>query len=365
MRDLGIAIGSVMIALFAVLMVLACAGYSPGAVLTTWSAGAFGSTARIAASLQEAAPLLWCGLAAAIAFRAGALNIGVEGQFALGAVFAAGFATSWQVPGPAWLATTMALAAGAAAGALWAALALALERGRGVPLVLSTILLNLIAFGFASMLVERVFHDAATTAPQTAVIARDLRLPVWLVGVRLHIGAVAMETGVVAMHIGVVAAGLATVGLWLVQTRTALGFGWTVAGLNPLAGRIAGLPIERRRMQAMVLSGTLGGIAGACQVLGVTHVLSAGSSTSGSGYGFAGIAVALLGRLHPLGVLAAALFFGALDTGARQLERRLEIPHDLGEVVKGLVVAGVLVGVGIAAVLAARRGRADGKSDDA
>jgi simple sugar transport system permease protein len=163
------------------------------------------------------------------------------------------------------------------------------------------------------------------------MIADSLRLPALLSGTTLHLG--------------VVLAGALALLVWVVQRQTTLGFEIQAAGLNPIAARLAGIPVASRQILVMAVSGGCAGLAGAVQQAGVTGFMS-GSSTS---YGYAGIAVALLGRLHPLGVAAAAVFFGMLDTGARNLEKKLAIPHDLGDVVKGLIVLAVLVGVALAA----------------
>jgi simple sugar transport system permease protein len=280
--------------------------------------------------------LLLTGLAAAVAFRCGVWNIGAEGQFLIGAVTMVAFGTMLLLPGPGWLILPIVLILSAISGATWALLATGLERWRGVPVVLSTILLNFIAVAVVGMLVQGPLHDPATTAPQTAVIAEHLRLPVLADGTRLHLGVL-------------IAAAIA-VALWLALKRTTVGFEVQVVGLNPDAAHLMGMPVGARQVLVMAVSGGLAGFAGAAQVAGVTTMLS-GSPTS---YGYAGIAVAMLGRLHPLGIIAASLFLGMLSTGARNLERRLAIPHDAGDVVQGLLVLAILVGAGIAARRALR-----------
>lgn len=327
-----IALGAIGAVGIVVLGGLALLGHAPAAVLATWFEGAAGNGVRLAMSLQEACPLLLTGLAAAVAFRCGVWNIGAEGQFLLGAVTMVAFGTVLLPPGPGWLALPSILLLSVGAGALWALLATALERWRGVPVVLSTILLNFIAVAVVGMLVQGPLHDPTTSAPQTAVIADQARLPLLIAGSRLHLGAV------IAL--------LAAVVLWFVLRRTTIGFEVQVVGLNPDAARLAGMPVAARQVLVMAVSGGLAGFAGAAQVAGVTGMLS-GAPTS---YGYAGIAVALLGRLHPLGIVAAAVFMGMLGTGTRHLERRLAIPHDVGDVVQGLVVLTVVV-----AGLAARR----------
>jgi simple sugar transport system permease protein len=331
-----IALGAVAAVIAAVLVVLAIAGHPPWTVLATWFQGAAGSWTRLALSVQEAGPLLLTGLAAAVAFRCGVWNIGAEGQFLIGAVTAVAFGTVLLIPGPAWLVLPVIALLAATTGAAWSLVASGLDRWRGVPVVLSTILLNFIALAVVGMLVQGPLHDPATTAPQTALVAEHLRLPALVDGTKLHLG--------------VVLAFLVALALWLGLTRTTLGFEIQVIGHNPTAARLVGMPVGARQLLVMALSGGLAGVAGAAQVVGVTGMLS-GSPTS---YGYAGIAVAMLGRLHPLGIIVAALFLGMLSTGSRHLERRLAIPHDVGDVVQGLLVLAVLAGAAIAARRALR-----------
>ncbi len=322
MRELALALGAALAAVLLLLLGLWLVGQPPLSVLATGWQGAAGSWARIAITAQEAVPLLICGLGAALAFRCGVLNIGLEGQYLVGAVTAVAVLTTAQ---GGWPLVLVALVAGAVAGALWVGLAIGLDRWRGVPLVLSTILLNTIAAQLCGVLVQGPLQDPATGAPQTPVITDANRLPLLFDGTSLHLGAV------LAVVLAIVS--------WLVQTRTPLGFELTVAGLNPLAARYAGIPVTARQLLAGFASGALAGLAGAVQVAGVTFFLALDPRSSG----YAGIAVALLGRLHPLGVIAAALFFAGLDVGSRQLERRMGIPHDLGDVAKGLAVVLVLL----------------------
>jgi ABC-type uncharacterized transport system permease subunit len=330
MRGSLIALAAALSALALCLLGLWFAGFDPWAVATTAWRGAFGTWIRTANTATEAIPLILCGLGAVVALRSGALNVGLEGQCWLGAVAAVAVAVVLPV---GWWTIPLALTAGAIAGAAWVAIAVALERGRGVPLVLSTILLNTIAGLLLGVLIQGPLHDPSTTAPQSPVIDPAARLSPLFDGLNLHSGAL----------LAVIAA-LAT---WIALIRTSVGFELTVAGLNPIAARHAGIPVATRLWQAALLSGALAGTAGAVQVLGVTYFLSSDARS----WGYAGIAVALLARLHPLGVIVSAVFFAGLDGAGRQLERRLDIPHDLGDVAKGLAVLIAL----LAAAIAVRR----------
>ena len=332
MRELLTALAAAILAVLVILIGLAVAGHPPGPVLATAWSGVAGSPVRLAICLQEATPLLLTGLAAAIAFRAGVLNIGLEGQYLMGAVAALAVLTSGPV---GWPVLVLAGLAGALAGALWCAVAVFLERARGVPIVLATILLNVVAAHLVGILVQGPLHDPGTSAPQSALVPEANRIPALVANTGLHVGAI------LAVVLALIA--------WVVQRQTPVGFELRVLGLNPVAAEHAGIPAVRRQGQVALVSGALAGLAGMLQVAGVTFFLA----TDVTSYGYAGIAVALLGRLHPLGIIPAALFFAGLDVGARQLERREGIPHDLGDLAKGLTVAAVLV----AGALAARRAR--------
>lgn len=325
LRLILLSLAAVLAVLGALLALLALGGYAPAELIAAAWRGLASSPAKLAMALQDSGPLLLCGLAASIALRSGVLNIGGEGQFLLGSALCVGLATTWRPAGPGWLILILACLAGTLAGALWALLASALERSRGVPVVLSTILLNFLAVFAVSWMVEVPLRDPTTSAPQTAQIADDARLPVLVAGSSLHLG--------------VALACIIAIGLWLIERRTALGFELGAIGDNPDAAAAAGIPLQRRRLLAMAVGGALAGLAGAFQQTGVTGFLS-GTTHS---YGYLGVAVALLGRLHPLGVLAAALFFSLLDGAARGVERGTGLPRDLADCVKGAVVLTVLV----------------------
>jgi simple sugar transport system permease protein len=283
--------------------------------------------------------LVCCALAAALPMRAGVANIGGEGQFLLGAVFAAGLATTWRLGGGQVIDGGLVLCGAMLAGAGWALIAGWLERARAVPVVLATILLNFIALYLMRWLVAGPLHDAATQAPQTAVIPADLRLPSLVPMTRLHGG----------IAVAVLLAGAA----WIWARWSVIGFELRACGLNPDAAREAGIPVARRRWQALTIGGALAGLGGGLHVLGALGEVSEGTRS----FGYLGVAVALLGRLDALGILAAAVFFSVLDAGARAVEYSGQgVPRDLADVVKGVVVLAMLLAT---AWLARRQTRQD------
>jgi len=330
-RSLGLAIGAATAAFVVVLMGLSLVGYPAVGLLREWVLGAVGTPTDIALALKNACPLILTGLAVGVAFRCGVWNIGAEGQSILGAICAVAFATRIAVAGPAWLLIPLALACGVFGGAAWAGIAAALQRWRGVPVVLSTILLNFIAISLLGMLLEGphgLLHAHGTDDLRSDQLGVAYRLPLLTATGHLHIGVL----------IAVGTAGVA----WLVQARTAFGFELLVTGLNAEVATLAGIPVARRQLGVMLLSGAFAGLAGAIQVVAAEGYYLAPSPLN---YGFVGIAVALLGRLHPAGIVCAAVFFGLLDQGAAAVEiSEFHLPQPVADVVKGAIVLAMLVG---------------------
>lgn len=322
-------------------VLLAVTGHAPGPALEALVRGAAGSQyALLSATPVRAIPLALAGLAVAIAFRAGILNIGAEGQLLVGAVAAASiaaFATSHDMVQPIVFVPTM-LIAGAAAGALWASIAAWLRHRFGVLEVISTIMLNFLALDLVGYLVRGPLQEPTRINPQSATLADPLHLPVIVPGSRLHIGAL--------LTVGLAA------GAWWWLRSTAGGFRLRAAGENPRAAGSAGLiNVSRTSAGAFMASGALAGLGGAVQYAGVTYALYENFSP---GYGYTAIAVALLARLNPLGVLATALLFGALEAGASSMQRDAGVPA---------VVVSVVVATLILAIVAADRWQARGIPD--
>ena len=311
-------------ALGASAVVIAVAGGDPLLALGALLDGAFGSADAWSEVGVRTCPLLLTGLAVAIAFRAGIWNIGAEGQLLIGAVMVAWLGT--RVGGwPAPLAMIVVLAAAALGGALWAGIAGVLRSARGVDEVISTIMLNFIALGLVGWLVNGPLMEAAGTYPQTDAVAAAVRLPRLFSGYRLHAG----------LLLALLAAG----GVWLLLFRTALGFEMRAAGLNLLAARLAGLRTTGALLRALALSGALAGLAGGIEVSAITFRLYENFSP---GYGYTAIAVALLGRLNPLGVVVAAVLFGALDVGSAAMQRDAGVSSVLVSAIQATVILALL-----------------------
>jgi len=321
-----IALATVVAVAAAVLLSFSAGGFDTHVAFAALWNGAFGSTyALLSATLVRATPLLFVGLAVGLAFRAGVLNIGAEGQLLMGATAAAatGLSVSFL---PHAVALPIVLAAGASAGALWAGIAAWLKLRFGVLEVIGTLMLNFVAMHMVSWLVRGPLQEPTRVYPQTVELASSVRLPQLIDGHRVHLGLVLA-----------IALAVAT---WWWLAHTAAGFRVRAVGAGLSAARSAG-QINSTRVTAMVFlaSGALAGLGGASEITGVTYALYEGISP---GYGYSAIAVALLARLHPLAIIVSALLFGALEAGAAAMQRDANVPSVLAAVVEALIVLGVL-----------------------
>jgi simple sugar transport system permease protein len=328
-RRLGWAVAAVLLGLGVLTLGLETAGYDARAALSALWSGAFGSWyAFTSATLVRAVPLTLIGLGIAIAFRGGVFNIGAEGQFYAGAI-----AATWvglHVAGrPAPLAAGAVLLAAALAGAAWVAVPVWLKLRFGVIEVISTLLLNFVAESLVSLMVLGPLQERNRIYPQSDVIAEAARLPL-LSGTRLHAG--------------ILLALIAALILWFVFTRTLWGFRLRAVGVGPRAAEVSGgIDSQRMGATALFLSGALAGLAGGVEVSGVSYALFQNLSP---GYGFTGIAVALLGGLHPAGVLVSGILFGALEAGAGAMQREAGVPAVAVYVVEAVIIIIALLATG-------------------
>ncbi len=302
------------------------AGENPWNVLRILIRGAFGSGYDFGMTLSYATPLVFTGLSVAVAFQAGLFNIGAEGQLTLGALAAAAVGAIW--PGAPWpAAPVLAGLAAVAAGTLWGAVPGWLRARRGSHEVINTIMLNFVAAGLASYVALYLLKNPASQNPETRPVG-----PGFLIHQFGIFGGAPVS---VALPLALAAAGAVWVLLW----RTSLGFEIRAVGQSESAARAAGIAAGRIRILALSLAGGLAGLVGIGEVLGNAGRFKVGFSPD---YGFIGIAVALLGRNQPLGVLAAALLFGALHKGTGDLDLETEhVTRELSLVLQGLVILSV------------------------
>ncbi len=324
MRTLAARIGPSVLSLGGALLVsaaiIALAGRDPVLAFNALLDGAFGSADSWSEVGVKTCPLLLTGLAIAVSFQAGVWNIGVEGQLLVGALAMATLGTH-ALPLPQAVTLALYLAGGAMAGALWAGVAGVLKLRRNVNEVISTIMLNFIALELISYLVQGPLMEAAGRYPQTDALEPSLWMPRLFAGHRIHVG--------LLLALGCAAA------CSVLLYRSVAGYEMRAAGLNPAAARLAGIRVERRVLFALIVSGALGGLAGAVEVSAVTHRLYEHFSP---GWGFTAIAVGLLGRLSPAGVVLAAFLFGALDAGSNAMQRAAGISSVLVAIIQALVV---------------------------
>jgi ABC-type uncharacterized transport system permease subunit len=323
-------VGAALAGLGVAALLAGLAGEEPLAVLGILARSAFGSRFGIGYTLYYATPLLFTGLAVALPYRAGLFNIGAEGQLLVGAaaVAAAGIhLAAW----PAALAWPAGLLAGAAAGAAWGLLAGWLRARRGAHEVIVTILLNIVAGALVNWIILALLKDPASQAAESLPIGAGFRIES-----RLVPGTPANWTLLLGLALAVLA--------HVMLGRTVFGFEVRATGLNPSAARAQGVPEARVLMIVMALAGALAGLVGVNEVMGQAWRLKDGFSP---GYGYTGIAVALLARGRPLGVIPAALFFGALHKGAADLDIDTEnVSRDLALVMQAIVILVVAIEAG-------------------
>ena len=298
-------------------------GNNPVLAAQALARGALGTPRAVAESLAKTTPLIMTGLGVAVAFRAGFFNIGTEGQFLLGALTATALGTKFPLPWP------LVLIGGALAGAFWAAIASWMKLRRGAPEIITTIMLNYVALQLVSFSLQIPDKPAAprgwlletkAVQPLSDPIAPMSQLPSLMANTNLHAG----------LFIAL----LCAFGCWWFLFRSERGFLARAAGASPLAAKAAGIKTDQQIQFATALAGALAGLGGAMEIIGATKQLG----LSAPGYGYTAIAVALLGDLNPLGLIPAALLFGALSAGGGAMERNASVPAVTVSLVVGVLV---------------------------
>ncbi|HEV2092103.1 MAG TPA: ABC transporter permease [Rubrobacter sp.] len=326
-------------------LIILATGYNPVAAYAALFEGAFGSpaslgrillyelrltdtapspqdTASLAAigrTLVNTTPLVFTGLAVAVAFRAGLFNIGGEGQFFMGAMAAAWLGVALGFLG--FGAIPIVLVACALAGFLWGAVPGVLKAYFGAHEVITTIMLNFIAIYFTSYL-TRVPLDREGVLPGTEPIAESAKIPT-------------LGAGLGLANYGILLALLAAVAAYLLLWRTKMGFELRAVGFSPGAANYAGIGIGRNTVLALAIGGAFAGLGGGIEVMGVYGNMDLPFVRN---VGFNGIGVALLGRNHPVGVVLGALVFGALASGAQQMQFDTQVPLDLTTVLLAVIL---------------------------
>ena len=317
--------GAALVAAIAVLVaaLTAVSGYDPRDSLGALWRGSLGTEyAVFSATLVRATPLILTGLAVTLAFSAGVMNIGAEGQLLAGATAAVAVGAAVGQFAPAWITIPLSLLSGGLSGAAWALIPAWLRRKLGVLEVISTIMMNFVALYLVGYLVRGPLQEPLRIYPQSAALPASARLPLVASTMRLHWG----------FPIAVVCALV----LWWTLRFTAAGFRIRVSGTNPDAAHNAALiDVGSTTMRAFLLSGSLAGLAGAIEVTGVTYSLYENLSP---GYGYTAIAVALVGSLNPALTMLSGILFGALEAGAAAMQRDAGVPSVLATVVEASII---------------------------
>jgi general nucleoside transport system permease protein len=304
------------------------AGANPPAAYQRYLFLPLSGTESLTEVLLAATPLLFTGLAVAVAFRAGYFNIGAEGQFLAGAVSAAVAGLYLpDLPGPA--AVPVALVLGCIGGTAWALVPAVLRVRFGIDEVVTTLLLNPVALLLVQGLLNGPWSNPASGFPVSDNFGAGYALPMAFPGSRVHFGLV----------IALVLAAL----IWVVIARTATGLRVRAVGLAPAAAAFSGISVRQVQLRAALVSGAIAGMGGASQVLGVGHQLT--TQVSG-GYGYTGIVVATLGGLSAVGVVLVGFLLGDITVGAQNASLVLQLPPQMGQIISSallLAVVSVLV----------------------
>lgn len=329
LTSLAIPVAAVTSALFVGATMLLALGANPLRGYAALIDGAFGGWEALADTAIKAMPLLLVGVGICIAFRTGVINIGGEGQIVAGAILSTTVAL--LIPDtPRTLLVPIVLVAGAIGGAIWGAIPGALKAYAGVSEILSTIMMNIIAAQFLSFLLQDLLiekGDGAVRIQQTERLTPNSHLPLLPGGTRLHMGVL------IAILVAIIG--------FVLLFRSAIGMRLRAVGHNADASRYAGMPVKRSIVQALAISGSCAGVAGAVLVFGSeSHRLigEGGASAFTQSAGFNGIVAALFGGLHPLSTIPASFLFGGMLTGGIALQQELQVPAALIVALNGVVV---------------------------
>ena len=307
-------------------------GHDPARVLVLLVKGAFGSRAGIGYTLYYATTFVFTGLAVAVAFHAGLFNIGGEGQATIGGLGVALAALSLAPHWPAWALLPLMVASAMLFGLAWASIPAALQAWRGSHVVITTIMFNFIASALLAYLLVDVLKAPGNMTVESRAFAPEPLLP----GMHQLLGALGIEWPRTPLNLSALLALLAAVVVALVLWRSRSGYTLRAVGFAPEAARYGGIAPPRQVLVAMMASGALAGLVGVNEIAGVHNRLLPDFV---AGAGFAGIAVSLIGRNHPLGIVLAAVLFGALYQGGAELT--FEIPgfsRDMVFTLQGLIV---------------------------
>jgi simple sugar transport system permease protein len=335
-------------------------GFDPLQVLTLLAKGAFGSQAGISYTLYYATTFVFTGLAVAIAFHGGLFNIGGEGQAIMGGLGAGVAALAFSAHLPAWAMLPLLVLAAAAFGGVWGAVPGALQAWRGSHTVITTIMFNFIASALLSYLLVNTLKEPGNMTPESRAFDPSAKMP----GMHEALAWIGIEWPRTPLNLTVLLAAAAAWMTWLVLWKSRGGYALRAVGFAPEASLYAGIQPTKLMVASMAAAGAMGGLVGVNEIAGVHGRLLPDFV---AGAGFAGIAVSLIGRNHPGGIVLAALLFGALYQGGSELAFEISgFSRDMVFMLQGLIVlfAGAMAYVAAPALFKLYRafggGRANG-----
>lgn len=310
---------AVAIALLIGAFVIALIGVNPWDAYHAMFEGALGSWSGIADTLEKSTPYIIGGLAFAVASKAGLFNIGIEGQMYVGALLAA--IVGFELHGlPAVVHVTLCIAVAMLGGIAWTAVPGLLKVKTGVHEVISTVMMNYVAYALTGYLTVHWFLEPGAVAQTPQIVPSAV---------------LSFLSPPSKLNAGLILALVCAVLLYVFLYRTPWGFSFRVNGLNGIAARYAGIDSKKILFLSLLASGALAGLMGAERTLGVYHRFMQSFS---NGYGFTVIAVALLGRNHPLGIIPAALLFGLLENGSATMSLMVDVPKEFGPILQALII---------------------------
>lgn len=317
---------SIVLALIIGCIIMLALGKNPFTALQYLFVGAFGGKSQIGTTFTKATPLIFTSLCACFAYKCGVFNLGGEGQFIMGSVATYLVAYLSGVTGVAGI--LLALLAGTITGGLWALIPGLLKIGRGQNEMIISIMLNYVATLFMGVIYTNWYRDASI--PQTIQVPAEVKIPRVIKGMRFT------WAFVIALVLGVV--------LFYVLFRTSGGFKLRAVGYNMTASRFNGFRVNKLMLLSFVVSGAIAGLGGGAELLGTQYRLINGF---GAGYGFDGVAMALIGQLHPLATILVAIFFAALRAGSTAMQAATGVPSSVSDIIQALVIVFSVAGMAL------------------
>ncbi len=314
---------SVLLAFLVGCIIMAALKANPGTALKALWKGAFGSTRSVATTLSRATPLIFTSLCACFAYRCGVFNLGGEGQFLMGSIVCCYVATQSGITGLPGI--VLCIVAGGIAGGLWAAVPGLLKVYRGQNEMIISIMLNYVATLFMGVIYTNWLREGSV--PQTMSVPNEMKLTK-LFGLRCT------SAFVIAVVIGLL--------VYYFLFYTSKGFQLRAVGLNMTASEFNGFAVKRYILLSFIVSGVIAGIGGSAELLGTQFRLINGF---GAGYGFDGVAMALIAQLHPLAAILVAIFFAALRVGSTTMQAATGVPTSVSEIIQALVIVFTVAGL--------------------